>query len=592
METFGYLLYLLAIILPGLGAGWLFGVWKKDDLLAVKVGYVLGLGLAVDTLVLFAGSSGLVIGSVGLFGVTLNMFYILIAIGAAFLLASAIVQKKSIALPHPSLYDWLVLMFMLVQTGMVFLFFTKYPIFPEYNSTDFRTHMEIVQTLLSGGSSLPGGLLYFGVHCQFALGVLLTGGSILDVVQKVGAILAILGTPIMFLAASRLLDSKEAGVIASLLYSLMASIWFGAIFDSGLYPNFFGLLASLVVLVLVADVARDGLRPGVLLAMVAAVGTLYLSHYSDVSVIPAVASVPVVLLLKGKLQKAQLVPIAIVGIPAGIGAVLFPSMVAALAGFVVQAGGTVTGGTYLSGVLSPVPILSNLATETYYDVGFVLLIAFAFIFAVRSPRERKPSELMLIVWFLSIIAVAPFNEGSWRLAFLGLVPLTLMAAGGIQTLLPKAKKGERRSPYRRARMGVVGLALILLLAGSWGATIVSDSTTDSQLVAQTQQNVYDSILWIGNNTNGGSILSVSDYRFLYTHVMIQRDSYYQFFSTPEQALPFARSHGSTYIVVTQLVTASIPPLPQLFPWNNFPMHSDANLTLIYSNPDVRIYKVV
>jgi len=36
---------------------------------------------------------------------------------------------------------------------------------------------------------------------------------------------------------------------------------------------------------------------------------------------------------------------------------------------------------------------------------------------------------------------------------------------------------------------------------------------------------------------------------------------------------------------------SLPPVPALFPWNNFPNNSTGNLTLVYQNPDVRIFEI-
>ncbi len=586
---FGYLLYLVAIILPGLGVSLLLGVWRKDNLLVENLGYVVGLGLAVDTLVLFVGSSGVTIASFQLRAVTLSKFYALLAIGVASLLASAIMRRNRITLPRPSLYDGLVLIFILIQAGVIFLFFTKYPIFPEYNSADFRGHVDIVQSLTSGGTSFPGGLLYYGVHYQLALGVLLTGGIPLIVVQRIGAILAILGTPVVFLAGSRILASRQAGLISSFLYSLTGSIWFGSLFNTGLYPNFFGILASLFVLTLVADVVRDGAHLGRVLALVGAVGMLYLSHYSDVSIIPAVLAVPLTLFLTRKFQSRSLLPPLTLIIPAGLAVALFPNLGALLSGFLANAGGNVIGGTYLSGLLSPVPVIANMATINYYDFGFVLLLLFSVIFAWQVLKERDALRVAPFVWFLSIVLVAPLNSGAWRLSYVGLVPLLLMASGGLVLLLPKAQK-KKRNPYKSSRGVLLGILLILLLAGSWGVTVVSDSETNTQLSAQAQQNVYNSILWLGDNAHG-SLLSVSDSRFIYTPQLIGRGTYYNFLSTPAQAIPYARSVGASYIIVTQLVTASVPPVPSLFPWNNFPTASNGNLTLLYTNDDVRIYSV-
>ena len=43
--------------------------------------------------------------------------------------------------------------------------------------------------------------------------------------------------------------------------------------------------------------------------------------------------------------------------------------------------------------------------------------------------------------------------------------------------------------------------------------------------------------------------------------------------------------------MTKAVTENLPPVAQLFPWNNFPTSSSSNLTLLYNTTDVRIYQI-
>lgn len=541
----------------------------------------------------FIGSSGLQISGVTLAGVSLTGFYVAMAIGVASYLASVFFTRRLTSIPRPSRTDASVLFLMLIQAGIILIFFQKYPIFPEYDSVDLRVHVNIVNTLLSGGSSIPGGILYYGVHYQLALGTILSGDQTLIAVQRVGAILAILATPLIFSFCSRIMADRRAGLFAAILYSLAASIWFGSLFNTGLYSNFFGILASLLVLMLTADVVQEGLSVGRAVPLSLGVAMLYLSHYSDVSVIPAVLTVPLILLATGKLQRRSLAPPLALILPAVLVLASYPGLVGLLLGFLANAGGNVVGGTFLSGALSPVPVVAFMAIETYYDVGFVLLSLLAAFYAWWILRERDAVKLMVLVWLLSVVLVAPLNSGAWRLSYVALVPLTIMAAGGLSKILPVAQqRRQKASRYGGARRILVGVLLILLLVGSWGVTVVSDSTTLTQVDAQAQANVYNSILWIGNNTKGGAILSVSDFRYLYAPQLIGRDAAYEFISTPSQALPVARSRGFSYIAVTRIVTASVPAVPSLFPWNNFPTGSNANLTLVYSNPDVRIFKVV
>ena len=136
------------------------------------------------------------------------------------------------------------------------------------------------------------------------------------------------------------------------------------------------------------------------------------------------------------------------------------------------------------------------------------------------------------------------------------------------------------------------LVLVPLFAGSWGVQMVSDATTDTQLISQSQVAVNASISWLGLHTpQNSTYLSVSDFRFSYTSLFLDRPTTYVYLSDPGQAIPYADQQNIPYIIVTNLVTAAIPDNPQDFPWNTFPAESSTNLTLIYNNTDVRIYHV-
>lgn len=591
MAVIGYAYYLIAVLFPGLGASELLGLIGSDSTLMEGLAYSTGLGLAIGTVVAVIGSSGLSLFGVRLAGVGPPEIYAVVAVGVV-LLAAALSVHRRLALPRVTSVDLLVLSFMLLQAGLLALFFTKYPIFPEYSSVDYLGHVMITKALLAGGTSIPAGLLYYAVHFQLALGVLLTGGTVLVVVQRIMGILAVLGTPIVFLAGSRLFRSRVTGLIASAVYALGAFIWFSGPFASGLYPNFFGILASLFMFVCLVD-SLDDPTPKSWAALVMATAMLYFSHYSSVAVLPAVLAAPVFLAARRQLKRRQFVTVGIVILPAAAGLLMFPSMLHLLLGFAANPGGQVIGQTWLSSLLSFWPVLSALVFAMSYDIGFVVL-AVLVVIGVRKliPPRKDPGPLLPLVWFISILIVAPLNQGAWRFAYIALAPLTLLAAYGLtwSSTVARAKKGLSKSfPWRKVLTVVV---LLVLVAGTWGATEFNDSVSNTQKSADAQANVYNAITWFGSNTpERSSMLSVSDWRFHYASVLVGRRVGYQFFSTPAGAISFARSHNYTYIAVTYAVTLSLPPDSALFPWNNFPTASNQNLTLVYSNADVRIYQI-
>src|ERR1700730_258965 len=193
----GYVLYLLEIFLPGIGFGELLRIWKKEDSLIERLGIYFGLGLAINTIVLTIRTSKIA----GLSGIDSYTIYGIIVLGLA-ALAISIVRRKTFQLPRPARADLIVGILVAIQVLMVVLYFAKYPIFPEYQSQDYSVHIQIAQALISGAyPSIPGGILYYGIHYQLASGILLIGGEPLITVRYIMAILVVLSQFLFYAAA-------------------------------------------------------------------------------------------------------------------------------------------------------------------------------------------------------------------------------------------------------------------------------------------------------------------------------------------------------------------------------------------------------
>ena len=84
----GYLEYLAAVLLPGVGLGELLGIWPKDGTLSERFAYAFGVGLCVDTLVMVVKTSGLAVAGVTFRGIGLPSIYLLLGFGLGALLFS------------------------------------------------------------------------------------------------------------------------------------------------------------------------------------------------------------------------------------------------------------------------------------------------------------------------------------------------------------------------------------------------------------------------------------------------------------------------------------------------------------------------
>jgi hypothetical protein len=262
-----------------------------------------------------------------------------------------------------------------------------------------------------------------------------------------------------------------------------------------------------------------------------------------------------------------------------------------------QGGGALVGSTWLANLLSGLPVASYMALLVFDDVAFVFLFAFLAVFLFQGWTSKRVVFVLPLIWFFSLLVLAPLNVSAWRFSFEALVPFTIMAGCGIFALLPKGTVERRRRGSTRyvrlahARVAVVSFVLLsLIIVGSWGTTMLSDSLTGARSFAGAQEDVYSAINWLGAHTPTSSVyLSVSDYRFIYTNVIIGRTTDYSYEANQSDGIAAAEQLGARYIIVTKAVTVSLPPIASLFPWNNY--QASPNFTLVYSNDDVRVFEI-
>ena len=598
--TPGYLVYVAMIFLPGLALGELLQIWKEGETIAERFAWAFGIGLSFDTLVFMVRTSGLQIGGVRLVGVDFQTVYFILGVGLV-ALSAGLVRHRRLAFPTKVVRTDLLIGVMTLGLGLLLvLYFNKFPIFPEYQSPDYQVHVEIAGSLLSGTlASIPSGVLYFGVHFQLASAILLVGGEPLVVVQRTMAILVLISPLFVYQASVKLLENQSAGLLNVAIYTFSGAVWFGSVFNSGLYANFFGILVALFLLSSLVSVTRPNAPRLTWAVFLLSTVAAYMSHYTEITVFAAII---LALLVKAVFRRKEvrpfLAPSIMIAAPAAIVVAIYPDIIGQLFASATQGGGSLIGSTTLSTLLSPWPVLGFLALEITDDAATIVLLALAAIFVYDALRTKRSTGFYLpLIWFLALIVVAPFNDGAWRFSYEALVPLTLLSGFAIYSLIPKHDATVKRQAFRRdrdrwkARLFVF-IPLVLLLAGSWGQRTVENVIDRPEASSQAQQQVYSTIYWMRDNTpKNSTYLSVSDWRFTYSGFLIGRSTIHNFISQPEEATKFAKSNGLPYIIVTNLVTESLPPVPELFPWNNFPSTGTANLTLVYSGTDVRIYKV-
>ena len=588
----GFVLFLSVIFLPGSGFVELVGLGRRCTNFSQRLALAFAFGLAVDTAVFAARAYGPMLLGFPAGGVDLPSVFILLLLGAGLALWSLARKQWKWGSPLPTRAD-LVPLSLVAALGVLFLLYlNKYPIFPEYPSADFYAHASNAEGLASGPFPAPQGILYSGVSFQLASALLLVGGEGVATVRDAMAVLVALSPLLFYLAAAQLFRSERAGQISAAVYALSGPIWYLMVFDTGLYPNFFGVLASLLLIVALVWVVGSPGDRGSWLAYLVALSMAYLSHYTTVTILPALLVLAVWQLFRGKGDwMSYSKPAIAAALPLAAAVLLSPSTLPHLLQLALAGGGSVNLSTPLSGALAPVPVLGYLAALVYDDVGLLALFFFAGVSLYAASRSRRALAFLPALWLASLLVAAPDSISAWRFSIEALVPLMFMAGYGVDAALGRLESGARAYSPKGRRLGAVAVALLLvspLVVGGWGEVMLADSVSSPAASATSQYDLSASMNWLkGNTPSNSTYLSVTDWRMTYTGVSIGRPTLYRPLTDLNCTLRYARAVGAGYVIVTRQVPAGAKGLS--LPWYTF--QNGPGFREVYGNADVRVYQV-
>ena len=596
----GYVEFLGFLFVPGLAIAELLDL--KLSSFFENLAVILGLGFSVDALFLMLSTSGLNLFGTRLLGVHVEtvQWSILLWLGVFGL--GLMLRRRVPFYVKPGRADGGVLVLTGAQALLVMIHFVKFPIFPEFSSIDFTQHVMIAGDLASGAiTSLPGGILYYAVHGFLAALQSLAGGLPLVVDQRAMGILVAL-SPVMLYGAFRGLSlSVRACLFATFVYVAGGFIWFGSVFDAGLYSNFYGVLSVFFMLIAASMALRSprSVAPWVVYAL--SVGNAYFSHYSTLTIFIPLIALPILdVFLTGRIRIASVAVAAIPTVPAVFFLALQPSLVGLLTGFVTSAGaGNISGSTALSSLFAWFPFLQYTIIEIVSDSA-ALFILVASALGVYFTLKSRASVLWLpLVWLATLAVVAPFSGAAWRFAYVGLVPLVALAAVGLDSVIPipppagtvRRRKGGGSWVARRGPI-LACVLLLLMVAGSWGTTIAGDAVSNPGQVGRAQYQVYYSMAWFDSNTPAGSrLVSVTDSDYLYLGFLTGRTAAYVPLVSPGALLSQLGGQSNVYVAVTQIV--SLPASEASQTAQTLAQYaSSPSFKLVYSNADVRIYSMV
>ncbi|MDE1857833.1 MAG: hypothetical protein KGI26_02030 [Thaumarchaeota archaeon] len=599
----GYFLYLAAVLVPGYGLGELAGKWHGNDDLVRRLGYAVGYGIVVDTVVDALRTLGVRFAGLNLLGMDQYVLYFTVILGIVFLSVSYAWRKKLAGLPGLTREGGGVLACTAVVAVIAWLYFAKYPIFPPYYNPDFLAIVGRPLDLIYGTQgTIPRLLLYGAGYYQAAAAFLAAGSSSLAVAETAMALLAILSPAVVYAVTADMLGDRRAGLFASSIYALSGTVWAQMVFADGLYPNFVGVLLELVLLVTFLDFVK-GPRTWPLWTLSTLVTVAaYFSHYTVLAVFGtfAIMTAAAALFKRSELRRTLGATLVFV-LPGALGALVFTRQFNLAVLISYLSGSNQPPTTFLSSALAFFPSAAYLAFSVRNDIGLIAMLTLLTVALYRSTKLRDQSILLPAIWFFALMLAAPQNGSAWRFALEAVMPLTILAGYGLNSIIPKSRSSKRDrlrrgDPYRFGLVVLTVLFLTPIVATGWSSSFVQNITTGAGTEAAAQGQVNATMTWLDRNTApSASFLSVTTPTFLYTVIQIDRNCTYEYFGNESRAITFARQNGDDYILVTrhgvfydQVTPVADDSAPSL-PW--FTYKPTAGLALVYNNTEVKVFQL-
>ena len=144
------------------------------------------------------------------------------------------------------------------------------------------------------------------------------------------ALLVVLSSLLFYSATKRIFSSSRAALICSSIYVLSGTIWFASVFDSGLFANFYGILSALFLIIALLGVINDFRAPAAWIIFLIAVINAYFSHYTLLTILPAILLIPVLQFFHSSKNRSAtieyLIPSLVIVVPALIPLAIDPSL--------------------------------------------------------------------------------------------------------------------------------------------------------------------------------------------------------------------------------------------------------------------------
>lgn len=516
---YGYIVYLLMILLPGLTLTLILRMNKNA--LSEYIALAASLGISFNIVLL--SLLQVIINEI-------NIIYIYsIIILSTVILITIIRSRNKVITIKYSKYDVFLLLIYIGYLAFLGLHFLKFPIFPNSSSGDYIIHLKHSLSLVKGEKTIVNLGYYPGVELLLGAGILLNNGENLVAMRHVMSILSGFAPILIYNTSLGLLKEKRKALICAAIYSFSSAFWYDSLYISGLYANMLTNLISIGSLYFIYRSTTEKKLKYYLILFLNGI-SLILSHSTSIVFIIMTWIFLAIIKTRGEnLFKEYLYSVSCFSLPL-LGIFFHPEILSRLKNILSGQYVSIELGDPIVNMIKPVsPFIAYMSG--YMGIVLVSLTLTGCIFIlIRTSKRTVFWSSFFGLWFIFIWILSLQGKQVWRFALLSKLPSVFLIGYLSEEVIASIEKivnetqgvTNKVQKVNRYGLSLILVSIILISGGMLNYTSSHLSHSENE---QRQKSIYESIVWVSENTdNGSKILVISEWEYIYLSHISHRES--------------------------------------------------------------------
>ena len=441
-----------------------------------------------------------------------------------------------------------------LHLGLVYSYFFRYPVFDKIFLPDTLFHTSAtLQIANSGGRALLRIFEYpLALHFMLSLVLRCLQGEPIVIVRSTLAAIESLTVIMVYITASRVLQSRLYGFFSTLTYAVIVPVGLIHLIDVGTYSNMLANLYTLCAIYFFATAMKNAdLRSQITLVIVGI--ALAFSHFSSFIFISFIwVFLPVVCIFFRKLWKAYVV--SSLSLSLGLFSLLLcvPNLIYRIS-FVLSGPSTV--------LLPRDPIFGLLYSRVPFlglTYAFAGLPSFSVLLASLVLLFKKSGQSVWYAfipsWFTYTFVLSLQGENIWRFAlyamFIGVFIVGYFISTPMISIYRWASELSSHPVVNKMNSrGIVAVMILTLITMGPTFQFINDVMRGS--TSQRQLAIYDSMKWADKNTpRDSSFLSIGLLEYTYMPVVANRTFQGDYEVSPEEIYSLSVQNHVDYVAVS------------------------------------------